>query len=228
LNKYTTLFIATHTTTGLKYLAKTTRYHSEEILQEKYHGSGVYWKRHLNKHGDNVNIEIIGTFETSEIKKYAIAISFAYDVANSNEWANLMPENGLDGGCSGTKHSNETKIKIGMKSKNRVPWNKGKKIQGHRCSEETKKKISVANQGQVPWHKGKTGVYSAETKKKMAKVHRGRIRTESTKQKIKEALSNLSILECPHCDIKSKSRANMNRWHFDNCKNKKENNANRR
>ena len=53
-----TLYIVTHNTTGLKYFGKTTRYFTQEDLQENYHGSGSYWKNHLKKHKDDVTIVI--------------------------------------------------------------------------------------------------------------------------------------------------------------------------
>jgi len=49
----------------------------------------------------------------------------------------------------------------------------------------------------------------------------GKKRTEETKRKISEA-AKLKI-ECPHCH-KMTSRGVAKRWHFDNCKLKKENN----
>ncbi len=47
--KPTYLYIKTHNKTGMKYFGKTV---SED--PEKYSGSGVYWKRHIEKHGNDV------------------------------------------------------------------------------------------------------------------------------------------------------------------------------
>lgn len=41
---------------------------------------------------------------------------------------------------------------------------------------------------------------------------------EITKNKISEAHLKLSILKCPWCGLESRGRANMKRYHFDNCK----------
>ena len=55
--KPTYLYIKTHKTTGLKYFGKTAS------SKDSYSGSGKYWLRHLAKHGDNIDTEIIGYFE---------------------------------------------------------------------------------------------------------------------------------------------------------------------
>lgn len=44
--------------------------------------------------------------------------------------------------------------------------------------------------------------------------------TEESKQKIRHTQSKRPMLKCPHCDLESKSDANMKRYHFDNCKKK--------
>lgn len=48
------LYKKTHKDTGLKYLGKT-------IAKDPYSylGSGVYWTRHLESHGNNVETEIL-------------------------------------------------------------------------------------------------------------------------------------------------------------------------
>ena len=86
------LYIKTHNITGLKYLGKTIK------NPFKYRGSGKYWLRHLNKHGENLSTEII--FETEneeELKNTGIYFSKLYNVVESEEWANLKEEAG-DGG----------------------------------------------------------------------------------------------------------------------------------
>lgn len=44
---------------------------------------------------------------------------------------------------------------------------------------------------------------------------------ESFLKKRRKTLSLRPVLICPHCSLESKSRVNMNRWHFDNCKENK-------
>ena len=117
------LYIATHNKTGLKYFGKTTRYFTQEDLQKYYHGSGLYWKSHLDKHGDDVTMEIYGIYKKSEVKEIAIKFSEENNIVSSlNEsgkkiWANEKNENGLDGGTNkGWKHRESTKNKIKLSS----------------------------------------------------------------------------------------------------------------
>lgn len=102
--KPTRLYIKQHSKTGLRYFGKTGT-----KLIESYTGSGVYWKNHINKHGlDHVNTIWVSDWFTSEeeIKDFAIAFSELFDIVNSNEWANMKIENGLDGGWDHLKGDN--------------------------------------------------------------------------------------------------------------------------
>ena len=91
--KPTYLYVKTHNITGLKYFGKTT---AKDPC--KYKGSGVYWTRHIEKHGYNVVTEIIGLY-TNEQECYDIALKFSIDnnIVKSTNWANLKEES-LDGG----------------------------------------------------------------------------------------------------------------------------------
>ena len=100
------LYIATHNITGLKYFGKTTKYLSEELLQQKYHGSGSDWKKHLSKYGDNVTMKLIGVYslnpeDDNYVEPIALKLSNKWDIVKSSLWANRKLENGLDGGWRG-------------------------------------------------------------------------------------------------------------------------------
>jgi len=133
------LYIATHNKTGLKYFGKTLRYHNQEDLQKYYHGSGVYWKDHLNVHGDDVTMEVYGTYSTNPkdadyVKPIALKLSEEWNIVEElnksgdrkgkKVWANQKPETGIDGGASSecnkkqkeTKGSKEWKETVGRKS----------------------------------------------------------------------------------------------------------------
>ena len=229
-----TLYIATHNITGLKYFGKTTRYFTKEDLQNNYHGSGVRWNHHLNKHGDNVTMEIYGVFSLNETDKnfvepVALKFSEENDIVNSKEWANIIPENGLSGGFSmlGRKHSEEAKLKIGSKSK---IFNKYRKH-----SEETKLKMSISRTGFRHSEESKLKmsastskqIISDETKLKLSSLFTGENNpmfglkhSEETKNKISESRKNKPKIECPHCQ-KIGDPSNMKRWHFENCKENK-------
>lgn len=91
----TRLYIKQHSITGLKYFGKTIR------DPYTYLGSGTRWNNHIRKHGK----EFVETLWVSEpytdaklIKEVALKFSLENNIVESNEWANLILENGIDGG----------------------------------------------------------------------------------------------------------------------------------
>ena len=91
--KPTYLYIKQHTKTGLKYFGKTTK---DPI---KYHGSGKHWKRHIEKHGQHIKTLWYQLFQSeNELIEYALKFSKDNNIVESDDWANLKEENGLDGG----------------------------------------------------------------------------------------------------------------------------------
>ena len=95
--KPTYLYIKQHSVTGLKYFGKTTKSNPY-----KYLGSGTHWIRHIKKHGKEFvkTIWLSEPYIDSSITEVALLISEHWDIVNSKEWANLMPENGLNGGAN--------------------------------------------------------------------------------------------------------------------------------
>ena len=147
-----TLYIATHNETELKYFGKTTKYHTQEELQLYYHGSGTYWKRHLKKHGYDITMEVFWQGDEENVTEVALEFSKENDIVLSKDWANLILENGLDGVGSGRKHTDETKLKIGLKSKNRHHSEESKKkigLASSNRSEETKRILSEQKIGKI-------------------------------------------------------------------------------
>ena len=145
--KPTYLYIKVHKKTGMRYLGKTTRKNPDAYL-----GSGTYWKSHIRKHGkEHVQTSWKQLFlDRDELVKMALRLSEDNDIVNSNTWANLVSENGLDGltvgfqsprkGKPGKKHSTETKSKI----RNSLLGNKnspGRKY-GTRLSDESRAKMA--------------------------------------------------------------------------------------
>lgn len=91
------LYIKTHNKTGMKYFGKTTK------NPHTYKGSGKIWKRHIAKYGYDVTTEVVGQFLCQdECTAYALALSEELDIVNSPDYANLIPENGLDGAPIGS------------------------------------------------------------------------------------------------------------------------------
>lgn len=93
--KPTYLYIKQHSITGLKYFGKTT-------LDDpySYFGSGKYWKHHIKKHGKEYikTLWCLKFYNEEHIKEFALDFSERNNIVESDEWANIVPENGLDGG----------------------------------------------------------------------------------------------------------------------------------
>lgn len=106
----TCLYIKTHRATGLKYFGKTTK----DPL--KYGGSGLHWKRHIAKHGNDVETEVLGWFEDlEECTNVALRFSIENNIVGSDQWANLIEENGLDGapvGHDGHQFTDEERARM--------------------------------------------------------------------------------------------------------------------
>lgn len=131
-----TLFIAEHNKTGLKYFGKTTKYSHETDLLKNYKGSGKYWKAHLRKYGRDVNITIykicsLNPEDENYVEPIALEFSINNDIVNSKLWANLILENGLDGGDRSkcrvySEHTHQTKEKISNRLNEILP--NGKRV----------------------------------------------------------------------------------------------------
>lgn len=113
--KSTWLMIKQHKVTGLKYFCKTALYDPVTYL-----GSGTYWGRHLEEHGPQVETLWYKLFDDKEeIMEYALSFSRENNIVDALDengrkiWANLIPENGIDGGGNiGMVMSQEQKDKL--------------------------------------------------------------------------------------------------------------------
>ena len=212
----TVLYIKQHSITKKKYFGKTTAKNPY-----KYLGSGEYWTDHIKKHGkEHVVTRYVSKpyTDSDTISNRALAFSIRHNIVESKDWANIKPENGLDGGATmkGKTHSAESKQKISDAKKGRTHSDESKQKmsgsqKGRTHSTETKQKMSGSQ-------KGKT--HSIKSKQKMSNVKKGKPHSTETKQKmsdIKIGVPQLKIT-CPHC---GKTGGNvMRRYHFDNCKSK--------
>ena len=158
-----------HNVTGLKYFCKTTcldRVNS-------YKGSGVYWRNHINKHGKDITVGVLG-FYLDKDRCLAAANKFSMDnnIVDDDAWANLVEETGMNGASLkgeknpfyGKKHTKES-IELARQKKLGISVNKGA-IR----SLEHRKKLSLALKG--------------KPRPDISKILTGRKLTEETKVKI--------------------------------------------
>lgn len=123
------LYVKTHNETGLKYFGKTTS------NPYSYRGSGKNWVSHLKQFGNDVSTEVVGEFEDrDECASYARQFSQMYDIANSEKWANLIPE------TLGGWNTNPQAIKNSLLS--RYGKDYFQRIASFPTSEATKSKLS--------------------------------------------------------------------------------------
>lgn len=105
LNRPVHLYVKTHEVTGLKYFGRTTE------NPYTYVGSGVYWLRHLQKYGGRVSTRVVGTYvDEVELRNSALEFSAINNIAESTDWANLLPEDGGEAGAgwsSGQDHTHK-------------------------------------------------------------------------------------------------------------------------
>ena len=105
------LYKKTHNKTGLKYLGKTT-----EDNPHKYTGSGTIWLKHIKEHGRDIQTEILKECTSNEELSYwGRYYSNLWNVVDSEEWANKIPETGGGEGLSSEKavDMNIKKVKAG-------------------------------------------------------------------------------------------------------------------
>jgi len=96
------LYKKTRRITGLQYLGQPSK------NPFKYEGSGVDWTLHIQDYGYDVDTEILlETDNKEEMKSAGRYYSKLWNVAESNNWANRIPETG--GGPGGVKGRDSVK-----------------------------------------------------------------------------------------------------------------------
>lgn len=182
--------------------------HKYKDLNDDYMGSGILITRAKQKYGiENFKKEILYSRiqykETADdMERFAIAKERAlgkgeYNIADGGQGGNLGEEankkkseklKGRTPWIKGKHHSEETKRKIGKKSKGRLHSEETKKKlseAARNMTEETKKKISEAKKGRQSPMKGKHR--SEEFRIKLSETNKGKKLSEETKKKISES-----------------------------------------
>jgi hypothetical protein len=179
------LYIKTHNVTGLKYFGKTTK------NPYKYSGSGKYWKKHIKKHGNDVTTTVIGEFaDIEQCTQFAINFSNENNIVESNEWANLIVENGMDGAPKGHIGHDFTAEEIqAMSQSSKLRWENSeyrtKMSNIHKERWESKPELK---ENQCKRLKGKKRPSHSATMKE-------KCNTEEYKKKTSEFFSNLKRTE---------------------------------
>lgn len=204
----TWLYIKRHKLTGLRYFGKTTK--SLNVLLNKYKGGGLRWARHIDKHGrDFVVTDWYRLFtDKDDCTEFALFFSEVENIVESDQWANIKPEDGLMGG----------NVKGYLQGK--TPWNKGKKQSKEHIakrtgpqSEETKFKRSQSMLGK------NTGKQSLDHVEKRISALRGKKQSEELiiKRTSGRKGKHQPKIICPQCG-QTGGLSLMKRWHFSNCK----------
>jgi hypothetical protein len=210
------LYIKTHTITGLKYLGQTTQ------DPFKYKGSGVRWLHHINKHGYNVDTNILlETTDKEELANSGIYYSELWNVVRSNDWANIMIEN-ASGGDTITHNPNREQIceKISIAA----TLNTAKRIEAGTHNFITNNPVhDMLLDGTHNFFGGE--IQRTSCLKLVAKgKHHFQNKNEAQKRIDKLMADGLHACQvkhiCPHCN-KVGGGNSMKRWHFDKCKQKK-------
>lgn len=107
--------------TGLMYLCKTTSNCKKNPYE--YTGSGKRWKLHIKKHNSYIMTCIIGEYDTiEELVNNGQKFSDEFNVVESEQWANIIPERG-DGGLIHDQTGNRWKVKDSSKmGKHKNQW----------------------------------------------------------------------------------------------------------
>lgn len=200
--KPTIFYIKQHSQTGLKYFGKTTNIN---VTNGRYRGGGKYWRAHINKHGVRY-VETIWKSEVFTDKEkcidFGLAFSKLFDIVNSTEWANLEPENGINGFVPGTPSA----------------------LKGRSLTEEHKNKISESTKGRDAPNKGLTSPLKGKESPLKGRTNRAIKGKPSPKKGLPNpgaSLANKGVPKkkviCPHC-LKEGSVTVWYRYHFDNCK----------
>ena len=198
-----------------------------------YLGSGILIKAAIKKYGkDNFKKEIleeISLIENINIREIywinelnATDRNIGYNITGGGEGGNTYANNpnydNIITNLKKRRHTEETKKKIS--ENNWQKKNTGPRM-GIKWSEDQRSKFYeyLAKNGGA----FKGGTHTEEAKQKIREAKVGTKHSEETKQKMREAKVGMVLKDytCPHCEKQGKGNAMLG-YHFNNCKNKKD------
>lgn len=241
LDRPTRLYIKKCSHCDLKYFGKTS---ADNI--KNYPGSGLYWSNHLKKH-NSVSIHLWNSdwyYDTS-ICRFALKFSSINRIVESDSWANVKNENGLDGGgpgTSGAKKISNTRLseewkesvgkrvyKIMSETKSSCEWKESVGYQSRIKFLETMenkwkdiKEKEMATKNSEEW-KQTVGIEAAKkcsrTKNSSEwKKTKGKVVSEKLSKKQNDPeWKKKTYRTCEHCGKGPMSAGNYNRWHGEKC-----------
>ena len=191
--------------TGRLYFCKTVK---SGKRFDRYFGSGVFWTAHLNKHGRGTEIIekiwVSDMFFDTRIVKFAMRFSRFAKIVESEKWANLRPENGLDGSGGDKSEYIDYEQLVITKKKNGKTWTQCEESNIERSVSH--KEYWKTDSGQ----KRKTDMYVG-SKKEFEDNFIGPTKPPG------HYYNNMKIHKCQYCGKIGDIR-NMKRWHMENCK----------
>ena len=203
------------------YFGKTVR------DPKKYLGSGQYWKKHIKIHGTDIETVWSELFvDKKMLIEFAKNFSETNNIVNAVDsngnkiWANVVPEDGLQGGQnigiesplkgkstgrSGTwKNKKRPEHSALMKGRSQLPEHSAKISESLKKYKKTKEHCSAIS-------KAKKGI--SNTKISIALTNNPNHNTNKGKK--------LKTHSCNRCGFNT-TGGNLKRWHNENCKYKKE------
>ena len=162
------IYLIINKVNGKTYIGQKKLY-SKSWDKDGYMGSGKHLKCAQNKYGiENFEKFFIQYCDSKdELNKAEIFWIAEYRKRGKAEY-NIA--NGGQGGDTGNS------------------WNRGKKTGP--VSEETKRKLSLVHKGRIPWNKGKkTGERTLEIRNKISQSEKGKYISDETKKLLSEKIS---------------------------------------
>jgi hypothetical protein len=193
------LYVKQHSITKLKYFGKT-----QSSNPYKYPGSGSYWSKHIRKHGKShiLTLEIWGFDDQQLCTEFALKFSEENNIVESKDWANLRPENGIDGLPKGFNgHMTEERRKQNSErwlnnNPNNLPGARermSKRVAGDKNPAkrtEVREKMKGTKGRALP-HNHYTG-WTQTTKNKISNSLKGHVRSAESIAKQKESKKDLA------------------------------------